>query len=458
MTPVEELFTIDELRGVLDGRVIAPEDAEYEEARTVFPGGIDRRPAAIVRPTDASEVARLVSLARDTGAELAVRNGGHSGAGWGVVDGGLTLDLGELNDLDLDAESGTVWAGAGLRAGELTRAAGEHGLAVGFGDAGGVGITGITLGGGIGFLSRAHGLTIDNLLGAQIVIADGRILEIDADNYPDLFWAIRGGGGNFGVVTRLQFRLRELPGVYGGPLFMPATPDVIRGMIEAVQAGPDEFSAIVNVMPAPPMPFIPPEAQGQLVVMALVCFAGPPEQGEKEVEALRSLAEPVADMVRPITYPEMFQPEPEDYHPAAVLRTGFCDGIDQGAAETIVERIGSSDAAMRVTQLRVMGGAIERVPNEATAFGHRDAKIMCNVAAFFDGPEDKVLRQAWVDEFSGELHKAEAGAYTNFLTDEGPERVRAAYPGETWDRLRSIKAEYDPTNLFHNNQNIPPAD
>jgi FAD/FMN-containing dehydrogenase len=457
MTPVEELFTIDELRGVLDGRVIAPEDPEYDEARTVFPGGIDRHPAAIVRPTDASEVARLVSLARDTGAELAVRNGGHSPAGFGVIDGGLTLDLAELTGLDVDVEAGTAWAGAGLTAGEYTARVGEHGLATGFGDAGSVGIGGITLSGGLGFLSRAQGLTIDSVLAAQIVTADGRILEIDADNYPDLFWAIRGGGGNFGVVTRFKYRLHELPGVYGGPLFLPATPEVVRGIVAAADAAPDELSAIINVMPGPPMPFLPPEVHGKMVVMALTCFAGPAEQGERAVEAFRSLAEPIADMVRPISYPEMYGPEPEDYHPAAVIRTQFLERIDDGHAETIVDRLGSSDAAMRVTQIRVMGGAIARVPNDATAFAHRDSKIMCNVVSFYEGPEDKILRQAWVDEFAGELNQGDSGAYANFLADEGPERVRAAYPGATWDRLAEIKAKYDPTNLFHHNQNIPPA-
>jgi FAD/FMN-containing dehydrogenase len=457
MTPVEELFTIDELRGVLDGRVIAPEDPDYDEARTVFPGGFDRRPAAIVRPSDASEVARIVSLARDTGAELAVRNGGHSGAAFGVVDGGLTLDLAELNGLEIDAEARTAWAGGGLTAGEYTNAAGEHGLATGFGDTGSVGVGGITLGGGLGFLSRAHGLTIDNLLAAQIVTADGRILEIDADNYPDLFWAIRGGGGNFGVVTRFKFRLEDVPTAYGGMLFLPATPEVVRGIVGAAEAAPDELSAIVAVMPAPPMPFLPPEQHGQLVVMAQICFAGPPEDGERELEPFRSLATPIVDMVRPISYPEMYPPEQEGFHPTTVIRTMFLDRIDQAAAETIVERISSSDAPMRVTQIRVMGGAIARVPNDATAFAHRDSKIMCNVASFYEGPEDKVRREAWVDEFAGKLRQSDTGAYANFLADEGPERVRAAYPGEAWDRLTAVKAKYDPTNLFHNNQNIPPA-
>jgi hypothetical protein len=240
-------------------------------------------------------------------------------------------------------------------------------------------------------------------------------------------------------------------------LFLPATPEVVRGVVAAATDAPDELSAIVGVMPAPPMPFLPPEQHGQLVVMAQICFLGAPEDGERELEPFRSLATPIADMVRPISYPELYPPEQEGFHPTTVIRTMFLDRIDQAAAETIVERISSSDAAMRVTQIRVMGGAIARVPNDATAFAHRDSMIMCNVASFYEGPEDKVLRQAWVDEFAAKLRQSDTGAYANFLADEGPERVRAAYPGETWDRLTAIKAKYDPTNLFHNNQNIPPA-
>jgi FAD/FMN-containing dehydrogenase len=456
MTSVPDVATIEQLSPDLVGRVIAPDDAEYDKARTVFPGGIDRRPAVIVRPADASQVARVVSVARETGAELAVRSGGHSIAGHSVSDGGIVLDLSEMRGLEIDPEGRTAWAQTGLTAGEYTKAAGAHGLATGFGDTASVGIGGLTLGGGVGYLSRAHGLTIDDLLAAEIVTADGQIVEVDAENDPDLFWAIRGGGGNFGVATRFRFRLHELEGVVGGMLMLPATAEVVRSFVAAAQDAPDELSTIANVMPAPPMPFVPEEQRGRLVVMGLLCYAGPPEAAEPVLAPFRSLAEPIADMVRPIPYPEIYPPEEEDFHPTTIGRVMFLDSVEPDAAEMIVERLESSDATMRVTQLRVLGGAIARVPDEATAFAHRGSRIMANVAAFYDGPEDKPVREAWVNEFAADLRQEDPGAYVNFLGEDGAERIREAYPGATWDRLTAIKARYDPTNLFRLNQNIPP--
>jgi FAD/FMN-containing dehydrogenase len=456
MSSVPDVSTIEQLSPDLVGRVIAPDDAEYDEARTVFYGGIDRRPTAIVRPADAAQVARVVSVAREAGLELAVRSGGHSIAGHSVCDGGLVLDLSDMRGLEIDPEGRTAWAQTGLTAGEYTKAAAGHGLATGFGDTASVGIGGLTLGGGVGYLSRAHGLTIDDLLAAEIVTADGQIVEADAESDPDLFWAIRGGGGNFGVATRFKFRLHELQGVVGGMLMLPATAEVVRAFVAAAEAAPDELSTIANIMPAPPMPFVPEEQHGRLVVMGLLCYAGPPEAAEPVLAPFRSLATPIVDMVRPIPYPEMYPPEEEDFHPTVIGRTMFVDSVGQDTAEMIVERLESSDATMRVTQLRVLGGAIARVPDEATAFAHRGSRIMANVAAFYDGPEDKPVREAWVNEFAAELRQGDTGAYVNFLGEDGPERIRDAYPGATWDRLNAIKARYDPTNLFRLNQNIPP--
>jgi FAD/FMN-containing dehydrogenase len=449
--------SIPELRAAVTGRVIAPEDPGYDEARTVFYGGIDRRPAVIVRPADATEVSRVVSLARETGLELAVRSGGHSTAGHCVTDGGIVLDLSDMRALDIDPQRRTAWAQTGLTSGEYTAAAGAHGLATGFGDTGSVGIGGITLGGGVGFLVRKHGLTIDDLLAAEIVTADGRLLRVDAETHPDLFWAIRGGGGNFGVATRFRFRLHEVDTIVGGMLFLPATPDVIHSFVAEAEAAPEELSTIANVMPAPPMPLVPAEHHGQLVIMALMCYAGPIEAGERAVAPFRGLATPIADMVRPMPYPESYLPEEDDYHPTAVGRTMFVDTIDRDVAETIVESLRASDATMRVAQLRVLGGAMARVPADATAFAHRGSRIMVNVAAFYDGPEDRAVREAWVTDFAEALRQGDRGAYVNFLGDEGQARIRDAYPGATWDRLRAIKHRYDPTNLFRLNQNIPPA-
>jgi len=449
-------ISIPQLRKDLTGRVIAPDDPEYDDARELFSGAFDPRPAVIVRVANAKDVARVIGLARETGLELAIRSGGHSGAGHSTTDGGIVLDLRDMKALDIDVEGATAWAETGLTAAEVTAAAATHGLAIGFGDTGSVGIGGITLGGGVGYLSRKHGLTIDDLLAAEIVTADGQLLRVDAETHPDLFWAIRGGGGNFGVATRFQFRLHELDSIVGGMLVLPATAEVIAGFIAAAEAAPEELSTIANVMPAPPMPFLPEAVHGQLVVLAMLVHAGETAAGERAMAPFRALAAPIADMLKPMPYPGIYPPEDDSYHPTAVGRTFFVERIDGGVAETIVEHLRASDAAMRVAQLRVLGGAVARVPAEATAYAHRKRRIMVNVASFYEGAEDRVVREAWVTRFAAALRQDD-GAYVNFLADDGQARIREAYPGSTWDRLRAVKARYDPTNLFRLNHNIPPA-
>jgi FAD/FMN-containing dehydrogenase len=448
---------IERLQAEVAGRVILPDDPEYDAARTVVTGGIDLHPAVIVRVADTDDVVRVVTVARDLGIELAVRSGGHSGAGHGLTEGGIVLDVRDLDGLDIDVPGKTAWAGSGLTAGAYTVAAAEHGLATGFGDTGSVGIGGITLGGGVGYLGRKHGLTIDSLLAAEIVTADGRVVIADESNEPDLFWAIRGGGGNFGVVTRFRFRLHDVPSMVGGILVLPATPETVAGFIAAADAAPDELTAIANVMPCPPMPFVPEEHHGKIVILALVVYAGETAAGERAVAALRDLATPIADLLAEAPYPSIYMPDDEDYHPLAAARTLFMDRIGIDEAQTIVSSLEASDAGMRVAQLRVLGGAIERVPVDATAYAHRRRRIMVNVAALYEGDADKPAKERWVTSFADSLRQGDDGAYVNFLVDEGPERVRAAYPGATWDRLAAIKRRYDPTNLFHRNQNIPPA-
>jgi FAD/FMN-containing dehydrogenase len=449
---------IPQLQVAVKGRVIGPDDADYDATRKVMPGHIDRHPAAIVKVADADDVARVVTFARDTGTELAVRCGGHSAAGHGVSEGGIVLDVSDMKGLDIDVEGRTAWAQSGLTALEYTTAVAAQGLATGFGDTGSVGIGGITLGGGVGYLVRKFGLTIDALLAAEIVTADGRLLLVDADHHPDLFWAMRGGGGNFGVVTRFRYRLHELPGIVGGMLLLPATAETVEGFMAASEAAPEELSTIANVMPCPPMPFVPPERHGELMIMALVVYAGDDaEAGERAIAPLRALATPVADLLRPMTYPEIYPPEDPDYHPTAAARTLFIDRVDRDVADQIVASLRSSTAPFSAVQLRVLGGAMARVPADATAFAHRSSRIMVNVAAFFDGPDDQVVQEAWVSEVAAELEQDDHGAYVNFIGDEGPDRIRAAYPGLTLDRLAAVKARYDPTNLFHLNQNVAPA-
>jgi FAD/FMN-containing dehydrogenase len=449
--------SIEQLRADFNGQMITPDDPGYDEARAVFYRSIDRRPAVVIRPADADAVAHVVSFARETGAELAVRSGGHSLAGHGVSEGGVVLDLSSMRALEIDAEARTASAQTGLTATEYTTRAGEHGLATGFGDTGRVGIGGLTLGGGAGFLVRKHGLTIDDLLAAELVTADGELLHIDAETHPDLFWAIRGGGGNFGVATRFQFRLHELETVIGGMLILPATPEVITSFIAEAEAAQEELSAIANIMVAPPMPFLPEEAHGQLIVMALMCYAGEAEAGERAFAPFRALAEPIADLVRPMPYQEIYGlTEIEPIPLEDVARSQFADGVDAVGAVAIVEHLRDSTAPMAVTQLRVLGGAMARVPDEATAFAHRGRRIMIAIGALFEDPEERPVHEAWVNELSGALRRGDDGVYVNFLGDEGEARVREAYPEPTWERLVAVKRRYDPGNLFRLNQNIPP--
>ena len=448
--------SIPQLRAVLNGRVITPNDAGYDEARAVFYAGIDRRPVVIIRAASVADVSQVVSLARETGLELAVRSGGHSLAGHSTTDGGIVLDLSDMKGLEIDVERRTAWAETGLTAGEYTAVAGIHGLATGFGDTGSVGIGGITLGGGVGYLVRKHGLTIDDLLAADVVTADGRLLRVDAETHPDLFWAIRGGGGNFGVATRFRFRLHEVDTIVGGMLLLPATPDVIEWLVAEAEAAPEELSAIANIMPAPPMPFVPAEHHGRLVIMAMLVYAGEVEAGERAIAPFRALATPLADTVGPKPYPQMYEPTgpgPDE----EVARSLFIDSVDSRAAETIVEHLHASTAPLAVAQLRVLGGAMARVPAEATAFAHRKRQIMVALGAVYEHREEEAVHEDWVTSFAAALGQGDAGVYVNFLGDEGEGRVREAYPGSTWDRLAAIKGRYDPTNLFRLNQNIAPA-
>lgn len=448
---------VDRLRREVTGLVITPDDTGYEEARALFAGGIDIHPGVIVQVADVSDVSTVLATARDTGIELAVRSGGHSAAGHGSTEGGIVLDVRGLKALEVDLESRTAWAKSGLTAAEYSIGTGAHGLATGLGDTGSVGLGGIALGGGIGYLVRKHGLTIDSLLAAEIVTAEGELLVADEGSHPDLFWAIRGGGGNFGVATRFRLRLQPIETIVGGMMVLPATTDTVVGFIAAAEAAPEELSTIANVMTCPPLPFVPEELHGTLVIMGVLAWCGDIDEGQRVMDRFRALAPPIADMVQPIPYPEIYPPEDEEYRPLAVARTMWADRFEQDTAETILGYLGDSDAPMRVAQLRVLGGAMARIPDESTAFAHRGRRMMINVASFYEGPDDLPRREAWVTDFAKALSDGDLTGYVGFLADEGEDRVRAAYPGTTWERLRQVKAKYDPTNLFRHNQNIPPA-
>jgi FAD/FMN-containing dehydrogenase len=454
--------TIPQLRlQTIKGKVIRPGDAEYDAARTVVRGGVDKHPALIVKVADADDVARVIALARESGLELAVRSGGHSSAGHSVTEGGIVLDLSAMKSIDIDVAGRTAWAESGLTASEVTKALSAHGLAVGFGDTGSVGIGGITLGGGIGLLTRKFGMTIDSLLAADVVTADGQLVRADANEHPDLFWAIRGGGGNFGVATRFKYRLSEVPQVIGWMLIQPATADTIAAFIAAAEKAPDELTTIANVMPCPPVPFVAEEHHGKLVNFAMIVYTGDTAAGERALAPIRAIAPAISDQLKPISLPEIYPPEEGEYHPLAAGKNMFFDRLDRGVAKTIIDRteehMRTARPQMAGAQLRVLGGAMARVPADATAFAHRSSRIMVNLFSVYGAPEEAPANEAWIAKIGAELQQSDKGAYVNFLEDEGVERVHAAYPGKTWDRLVSIKRRYDPGNLFRLNQNIPPG-
>ncbi|HUP54995.1 MAG TPA: FAD-binding oxidoreductase [Methylomirabilota bacterium] len=442
----------------LNGTVVLPSDPAFDEAREVHNARFDRRPTIVVRAADASDVARAVTFAASHGLELAVRSGGHSLSGHGTSDGGVVIDLSPMKGLLIDAERRLAWAQPGLTAGDVTVAAAAHGLAVPFGDTASVGIGGLTTGGGIGFLTRKHGLTIDNVVAAEVVTADGRIVTVDESHHPDLFWAIRGGGGNVGIVTRFVYRLVEVGTVVGGGLVLPATADSIAGLIEVARRAPDELTLISFVMHAPPLPFIPPDRIGELVIMVLGVFAGDPEAGHAAWSPIRALGEPLADLVGPMPYPAIYQfTEAGAARGGGSIRSWFADDLDLRDAERIVSFMRAAPGPGVITQLRVLGGAMARVAPGATAFSQRDAGVLVAAMAMFDVGADPAAADAWTAEVFESFVPKMTGVYANFLGPEGEARVRAAYPHGAYETLASIKRRHDPANLFRLNQNVAPA-
>ena len=446
--PLEDQIAM--LGSALKGRLVMPGAPDYDALRQVVPANYDRRPAALIRVADAADVAMTLDFARATDLPLAIRSGGHSAHS--STEGGLVIDLRDLDGIDIDPVARTVWAGTGLTAGELTKALTPHGLVIGFGDTASVGIGGITLGGGIGYMLRKHGLTIDNVLAAEVVTADGRILIADELNHPDLFWALRGGGGNFGVVTRWKYRLQPLPEFTGGPLVLPATPEVVAKFVELAAAAPDELTAIASVMPALPLPFIPEAMHGQIVFFAMMAYAGPDAAAQEALRPFRELATPIADLVGPMPYPGMYNEL--EQRMAFSVRSRLLSGFGREAAATVIEHIRASDAPMRLGEIRVLGGAFARVAPEATAFAHRDAKVMVSFIAASENASSAKRHDVWATEAVAALPAEADRVYVNFLTSDPEERKAAAYPPATWARLLAVKRQYDPENLFRLNQNV----
>ena len=440
------------------GTVVRPEDAAYDEARQVHLAQIDRRPALIVQAANAGDVARTVMFARETGLELAVRGGSHSLAGHSTSEGGIVLDLGGMKGLHIDPERRLAWAQPGLRAEEYTVAAAAHGLATPFGDTGSVGIAGLTLGGGIGWLARKHGLAIDALVSVELVTADGRLITANETEHPDLFWAVRGGGGNFGVVTRFQYKLYPVSGILGGALFMPATKEVLQALEPIAASAPDELTTISFLMAAPPAPFIPAEIHFQPTLAIMFVYDGDPESGAAALAPFREVATPLAELVMPMPYPGIYEMlRDAEQRAPATHRSLFLSTLDDAAIDEILARHAAPSSPMAMTQIRILGGAMGRVDASATAFAHRDAAVLVTLITPFMDPAEAPVHTAWTQSYYEALRPNATGVYANFLEDEGDARVREAYPTATYRRLADVKRRYDPTNLFHMNQNIAPA-
>jgi FAD/FMN-containing dehydrogenase len=441
------------------GRLIAPGADDYDRARRVRNAAIDRRPAVIARPVDAEDVATLVVHAQDHDLPLVVRSGGHSMAGHGTADGALVVDLSLMRDVDIDPVGRTAWAEAGVLAGEYMVAAGAHGLVTPFGDSGDVGVAGITLGGGIGWLARKHGMTIDSLISVELVTADGRRRTASAVEEPDLFWAIRGAGANFGIVTRLQFRLHELGDVLAGDIILPATREVLRALVPVLHAAPDGLTAMPLIVRASEDPTILPEHHGRLLVHVSVAWSGAADDAERALAPIRALGGSIADTVVWKPYAALFTPVDRDAAPTWGIssRTRFIDDLDDATIDTIERHLTAPHAPDALVQLRVLGGEMARAPRDATAFGWRDRPALLWLITPYEDVGRAAEMEAWTAAFHADLPATDRGAYVNFMGDEGDDAIRAAYPADSYDRLRALKRRYDPDNVFRANHNIRPA-
>jgi FAD/FMN-containing dehydrogenase len=454
---------LDQLRGRIAGLVLEPQAPGYEEVRRLWNGAIDRRPAVIIRCVSASDVAEALRFARAVDLPVAVRGGGHSIPGLSTCDDGVLIDLQPMKDIRVHPELRTATAGAGVVWAELDRATQEHGLAVTGGEVSHTGIAGLTLGGGIGWLKRTCGLTCDNLLSAEVVTADGRIVRASADQNADLFWALRGGGGNFGIVTTFTYRLHAVgPIVYGGALVYPVerAAEVLRLLREQAASVPDEVSLMVALVVAPPAPQFPPHLQGQPVVVLAAAYHGPLDEGERALRPLRDFTPPAVDLLGPLPYVALQQmvdaANPHGLH--YYVKSEWLGGLPDEVVDALVRHHLERTSPMSQILIHQMGGAVSRVPRNATPFVHRDASFVLTVAGCWHPgePRDRHVewtRSVWQDSLPGSL----GAAYVNQLdADEGEDRVRAAYGPATYARLVDVKTEWDPDNVFRLNQNIRP--
>ena len=446
------------------GSVIAPGHDRYDEARAVWNGTIDRRPRLIARCRGAADVAAAVRFARDHDLEIAVRGGGHNVAGTAVCDGGIVIDLSEMRAVSVDPVERTALVQGGALWGDVDHETQAHGLATTGGIVSHTGVGGVSLGGGIGWLMRKHGLTVDNVLEAEVVTAEGEIIRASAHEHPDLFWALRGGGGNFGVVTSFRFTLHAVgPTVMAGPVFWAAedTADVLRFYREFVADAPDELGNVVRLGTVPPLPVIDEELHFRPAVAVASCYAGPVEDGDRAVRALRQFGTPLVDLVGPKRYVDHQRgidetvPHGWHYYWKATDLTAMSDDV----IDVVAEHAYRATSPLSYAAMFHLGGAVARAPQHTTAYVGRDAPHNIVIEAVWLAEQDDTVRAAdtaWARSFFDALQRHRAGVYLNFLdADDDTSRVREAY-GDTYGRLAEVKAKYDPENVFHHNNNIPP--
>jgi FAD/FMN-containing dehydrogenase len=442
------------------GQLVFPDDDEYDEARRVWNRAIDRRPAVIARCTGPEDVAAALRLAREHGLTVAVRSGGHSFPGHSTCDGGLVVDLRSMKELTVDAERRTLTAGPGLTWAEVADATAAHGLAAAGGHVSAVGIAGLTLGGGNGWLSRAYGLTCDNLLAADVVTASGELVSASAEENADLYWGLRGGGGNFGVVVRFTYRLHPVSELYAGMAIHPAgrAAEVLRFVRDLNAGAPDEVSIAAGLMTAPSAPFVPPHLHGQPVVMLPACYVGPVEDGERALAPLREFGPPAVELFGPAPFVQLQRLfDASGVSTPFHMRSHLVAELDDEGIDTLVRHALPVTSPLSAAIMLPMGGAIGRVSPEATAFRHRDAAYCLEFgAAWFSPDDDARPHREWSNGLWEAMRPWSIGTEVNHLLDEGPERVRAAY-GDNYSRLAALKRAWDPDNVFRLNQNIRPS-
>lgn len=444
------------------GALVLPGGADYDRHRRVWNGSIDRRPALIARCAGVADVLAAVRFARRTGLEVAVRSGGHSFPGLSVCDGGIVIDVGAMRGIRVDLDRGTVRAQAGVLLGDLDRETQAFGVTVPVGAVSHTGLTGLTLGGGIGWQMRRLGLTIDQLVSVDLVTADAKLLTASADREPELFWGLRGGGGNFGVVTDLECRLHRVgPTVLGGLLLWPLDrgAEVARLYRDWCADAPDELTTALVVRRVPAVDLFPVELHGQPVVGVICCWTGPIEEGERLIRPLRTVVPPVVDLClpRPLVEQQSLLDPSYPHGLWAYLRACNLDALTDAVIDACLEEVTRTTSNRSGVILWQLGGAVARVGDRDTAFAGRSSRFIVNITGATDTADGFEDERAWVRSFWEVLAAHGAGVYVNFLMDEGAERVREAYGPQRYRRLQALKARYDPDNLFHLNQNIPPA-